>query len=217
MSTLPRVGARAPSGEDLLALACELGAATLSEAAGGDVALPTVLRPLDRDLPVAGWALPVLSPPGDNLWLHRAVWEAQPGEALVVDVLGGLEFGYWGEVLTEAARARGIAGLVISGGVRDAAAIRRMRFPVFSTGLCVEGTSKRQDGEGSVGEPIRLGSVKVSRGDLIVGDEDGVVVIPAADAARVVEAGLARQQRELGYIARIRAGETTLDIYGFDS
>jgi 4-hydroxy-4-methyl-2-oxoglutarate aldolase len=217
MSTLPRVGAPPASGGDLLALACELGTATLSEAAGGDVALPTSLRPLDRDLPVAGWALPVLSPPGDNLWLHRAVRDARSGEVLVVDVLGGLEFGYWGEVLTEAAQARDIAGLVIGGCVRDAAAIRRMRFPVFSTGLCVEGTSKRQDGDGSVGEPIWLGSVKISRGDLVVGDEDGVVVIPGADAVRVVEAGLARQQRELGYIDRIRAGETTLDIYRFES
>jgi 4-hydroxy-4-methyl-2-oxoglutarate aldolase len=219
MSSLPQITAvpDAPGGgDDLLALARELGSATLSEAAGGEVALPVALRPLDRDLSFAAWALPVLSPPGDNLWLHRAVRDARPGEALVVDVLTGYEFGYWGEVLTEAARVRGVAGLVINGCVRDASAMRRSRFPVFSTGLCVTGTSKRADGDGSVGAPIRLGAVKVSRGDLVVGDEDGVVVIAADRAAEVVRAGLDRQRRELDYLDRIRGGETTITIYGLE-
>lgn len=198
---------------DLLAAARELGSSTLSEAGGNRGSLPVSIRPLDRDVHLAARALPVISPPGDNLWLHRAVRDAQPGEVLVVDVGNGPEFGYWGEVLTEAALAHGVAGVVINGCVRDAAALRRIGFPTFCVGLCVSGTTKRPDGVGAIGEPIRIGTVEIHRGDLVVGDEDGVVVVPADRAAEVVAAGARRQAGERDIIARVRAGESTLKIY----
>ena len=198
---------------DMVATARALGASTISEAADGRGTLPTAIRPVDRTASLAGPALPVLSPPGDNLWLHRAVRLARPGDVLVVDVGGAFEHGYWGEVLTEAALAAGAVGLVINGCVRDAAALRRLGFPTFSTGLCVLGTSKRPDGVGSIGDPITVGTATVAPGDLIVGDEDGIVAVPAADAARIVARGVERQQAETAIISRIQAGETTMGIY----
>lgn len=197
----------------LLSQAGLLGAATLHEAAGRTGALPARLRPLDPDLPLAGTALPVQSPPGDNLWLHRAVYAADPGDVLVVDTGGGRDFGYWGEVLTVAARQRGIAGLVVNGGIRDGAQIRDLRFPAFHAGRCIRGTAKDPAGAGSIGTPVTLAGTVVRRGDLVVGDGDGVVVVPRERAVDVVAAGVERQRAEADYLRRLRTGETTLDIY----
>jgi 4-hydroxy-4-methyl-2-oxoglutarate aldolase len=121
--------------------------------------------------------------------------------------------GYWGEVLSVAARARGVLGLVIDGGVRDTDQLRERGFPVFSSSVSVRTTVK--DDPGTVGDPITLGGVPVRRGDLVVADADGVVVIPRGDAEAVLAAGLAREAAEAGYLSRIAEGELTLDIYGF--
>lgn len=190
-----------------------LSSATVHEAAGRIGALPSVIKPLDPRMQLVGAAFPVKSPPGDNLWLHRAVYAAAPGEILVVDTGDGLEHGYWGEILAEAAIARGLAGLVIHGGVRDSQRLIEMGWPVFAERLCVRGTGKDPNGDGRLGEPIRMGDVAVARGDLVVGDADGVVVIPAerADDIRVLSAE--RERAETGYIERLRAGDTTLGIY----
>jgi 4-hydroxy-4-methyl-2-oxoglutarate aldolase len=158
-------------------------------------------------------AMPVRMPPGDNLWLHRAVYAAAPGEVLVVDTGGRDEYGYWGEILTVAAAARGLAGLVITGGVRDVRRLAEIGLPVFSGSVSILGSAQDPAGDGVLGEPVTIGSVVVNRGDTVIGDADGVVVIAAADRARVLEAGAYRDAKEAAVMERLRAGETTLSIY----
>jgi 4-hydroxy-4-methyl-2-oxoglutarate aldolase len=190
----------------------ELGTATLYEASGLDCFLPATLRPVWSGAQVVGTALPVRTAPGDNLPLHVALEQARPGEVLVVDA-GGVPHGYWGEVLTVAAQQRGVLGLVIDGGVRDTDRLEALGFPVFSSWVALQGTAK--DDPGSVGEPLTLGRAAVARGDVVVADRDGVVVLPAARFDDVLAAGRARQQKEAAFLDRIRDGELTLDLYGF--
>lgn len=192
-----------------------LSSASLHEAAGRIGALPSAIGPVFPGARVAGPAFPVACPPGDNLWIHRAVYAAEPGDVLVVDVGGGTEFGYWGEILCTAALARDLAGLVINGGVRDRDALADLGLPVFSAGLCIRGTGKDVDGTGSLGAAVRIGEVFVGRGDLVVGDADGVVVIPQADTEAVLKAAVERDAKEAELMRRIRAGERTLDLYGW--
>jgi 4-hydroxy-4-methyl-2-oxoglutarate aldolase len=162
---------------------------------------------------VAGPALPVRCPPGDNLWIHRALIEAKPGDVLVVDCGEGDEFGYWGEILATSAIARGVAGLVITGGVRDSLALIELGLPTFAGRICIQGTVKDPEGDGAVGEAVTIGQVTVQRGDLVVGDADGVLALPAAVAATAVPAALARDRKEAEILERVRAGEPTLEVY----
>jgi 4-hydroxy-4-methyl-2-oxoglutarate aldolase len=199
--------------QDQLASAlAQLGAATLAESGG---------RPM-RDRIRAVWpgarlvapAFPVVCTPGDNLAIHVAVAEARPGVALVVDVAGARELGYWGEVLTTAAQTRGIAGLVIDGGVRDVDALERLAFPVFSTTVTLRGATKQRPG--SIGRPAVVGDVEVATGDWVVGDTDGVTVIPGDLCAQVLDAGRARAEKEEGLFTELRAGRTTLELLALD-
>jgi 4-hydroxy-4-methyl-2-oxoglutarate aldolase len=199
---------------DVVSVIGDLSAATLHEAGGKTGALPAAIRPIRLGMRVVGPALPVRGPSGDNLWLHRAIRAAAPGEVLVCDVGSEADFGYWGEVMAVAAQERGIAGLVITGGVRDGDQMAARGFPVFAQSISVLGTRKDPDGAGSVGAPIAIGSVTVHRGDVVVGDNDGVIVLPAGQAAQVAEAGRARDAAEAEIFGRLRAGESTIDIYG---
>lgn len=201
--------------EHLITRAARLGASTLHEAAGRIGALPSAITALYREQPaMAGPAATVLCPVGDNLWLHRAIYTAAPGDVLVVEVGAGEDFGYWGEIMATAAQQRGIAGLVISGCVRDAVQLQRLGFPVFSKGTCIRGTVKDPLRPGAIGGRLRLGDVVISPGDLVVGDADGVVVVPADQAEAAVVAGEARERTEAGVMAQLRAGGTTLEIFG---
>ena len=190
-----------------------LGAATLHEAAGRIGALPSGIQPLSPELSVAGPAFPVVVPPGDNLWLHHAIAQASPGDVLVVSTGGAREFGYFGEVMAVAALARGIAGLVIDGGVRDAAQMIALGFPVFADRRCIRGTIKDPRKSGSLGAPLTIGTTQIERDDLVVGDADGVVVIPEPRIEAVIALGAEREAAEAEYFARLRAGETTLGVY----
>jgi 4-hydroxy-4-methyl-2-oxoglutarate aldolase len=152
--------------------------------------------------------------PGDNLAIHAGVVRATAGHALVVSVGDDRELGYWGEVLTTAAEARGLAGLVIDGCVRDAAALEAHQFPVFSTGLALPGATKEH--AGTVGAPITVGDVEVSAGDWVVGDVDGVTVVPGAALEAVLAAGGARAEKEDGFFAALRGGATTVELLGLD-
>jgi 4-hydroxy-4-methyl-2-oxoglutarate aldolase len=188
----------------------ELGTATIYEASKLPCYLPPRISAVWRGAEVVGTALPVALAAGDNLAMHRAVEAAQPGDVLVVD--GQDEAcGYWGDVLTTAAQVRGIAGLVIDGGVRDTVRLEQLAFPVFSSRVAIRGTTKNDPGV--IGQPIRLGVASVRAGDIVVGDADGIVAIPADQLDRVVEASRARQSAETDYVRRIREGELTLDIY----
>ena len=192
-----------------------LPAATLHEAGGKIGALPAAIKPVAQGFRICGTAITVHSPGGDNLWLHRAVVLAQPGDVLVVYTNGVYEHGYWGEVMTTAAKVRGLAGLVIDASVRDADLLEQIGFPVFSRGLSIRGTGKDYGAIGWINEPVMIGNVTVNAGDLIVGDRDGVVAIPRSRAADVVEKAARREAEEAAICKRIEAGETTMQIYNF--
>jgi 4-hydroxy-4-methyl-2-oxoglutarate aldolase len=189
--------------------------ATLHEAAGKIGALPHAIKPVANSFRLSGPALTVHSPGGDNLWLHRALYAAQPGDVLVVSVSGAYNHGYWGEIMSTAAKHRGLAGLVIDGCVRDAVLLETIGFPVFARGLCIRGTGKDFDAQGWINAPTLFDDVTVLPGDLIVGDGDGVVSIPRARAAEVVMSSREREQTEARVLERLNAGETTLSIFGW--
>ena len=198
-----------------LARARAFGSATLHEAAGRVGALPSAIKPVEDSWVMAGPAFTVHCPAGDNLWIHRGLYAASPGDVLVVFASGGIEWGYWGDIMNTAAIVAGLAGLAIDGGVRDTAGLARMGFPVFSRGVCIRGTIKDHDGIAFLGQTVRLGEVLVRPGDLIVGDRDGVVAIATGRVDEVLEKAAAREADEADKIARIQRGERTIDIYGW--
>lgn len=189
-----------------------LGAATLGES-GGRPMSPRV-RAVWPGARLAAPAFAVRCTPGDNLGVHVGVARAPAGSALAIEVGIDREYGYWGEVLTVAARARGIAGLVIDGCVRDTAALEAHGFPVFSTGVALPGATKKLPG--AVGDTAEVGDVTVHTGDWLVGDADGVTVIAAAELDAVLEAGAARSDREQAIFDQLRAGKTTIELLGLD-
>jgi len=193
-------------------LLADLGAATLGES--GARAMRARISPVWRGAELAAPAYPVRCTPGDNLAIHAAVVRAPSGAALVVDVGDVHELGYWGEVLTTAAQARGLAGLVIDGGVRDVRALERLRFPVFAPTVALRGTTKKAEGTTGIG--IRCGGVAVDPADWVVGDDDGVVVVPGAEIDAVLDAARARAEREAAMFEALRGGTTTIDLLGLD-
>ncbi len=188
--------------------------ATLHEAMGKRGALPHYIRPVWHESKFYGVALTVQSRPGDNLLLHKAVSLAQPGDVLVVDNDGFLEAGLWGEIITVAAMQKGIVGLVTNGAVRDTLQIRELGFPVFCAGISIKGTTKAVPGK--INNPITFEGVIVNPGDIIVGDNDGVVAIPPGEAAQLLQAARAKEKAEAEVIAIIKAGGSTMDLLGFD-
>ena len=200
---------------DLLASAAKLPTATLHEAGKKIGALPSAIRPIALGMRVCGQALTVHSPPGDNLWLHRALAISQPGDVLVVFASNAYEHGYWGEIMATMAQTRGVAGLVIDACVRDGDLLAEMNFPVFSRGLCIRGTGKDFGAIGWINHPVPIGDITVNAGDLVVGDGDGVVVLPHASAAAIVAAGHQREQDEAAIVQRLKDGETTMAVYGW--
>lgn len=200
--------------DDLVAAARALGSATLHEAAGRIGALPGAIQAVAPSMRLAGPAFTVEVPAGDNLGIHRAIYAANAGDVLVVSTRGGTEWGYWGEILNEAALARGLGGLVIAGGVRDTHVLAEQPFPVFSDGVCIRGTLKNI-APYWLGRPVAIGDVVISAGDLVVGDRDGVVVLQPAAVEPAVAKGHQREADEVEKIAQIRAGVRTLELYGF--
>lgn len=189
-----------------------LSAALLLEAGGKRGALTNDFKPVYRGAKFFGCALTVKGYPGDNLMLHKAISMAQPGDVLMATVNGFTEAGLWGEIATAASQARGVRALVTDGAVRDTDQIEAMGFPVFSRSISIKGTTKRQ--AGLINHPITIGGVYVQPCDIVVGDTDGVVVIPLGEA----EAVLKRAQEIVAFedkvIAGIREGKLTLDLLG---
>jgi 4-hydroxy-4-methyl-2-oxoglutarate aldolase len=159
-------------------------------------------------------AFPVACSAADNLAIHVAVAEAPRGSVLVASVGLEPERGYWGEVLTTAAEARGIRGLVIDGGVRDLDALEGYRFPVFAVMIALRGATKENPGR--IGAAALVGDVDVLRADWIVGDADGVTVIPRDHLDEVIAAGRARAEKEARMFGELRAGKSTLQLLGLD-
>jgi 4-hydroxy-4-methyl-2-oxoglutarate aldolase len=190
----------------------ELGTATLGES--GARPFSPGLAPVWPGARVAGPARPVRCAAGDNLEIHHAVAAAARGEVIVAAVDGGAEHGWWGEVLTVGAMARGIAGLVIDACVRDTAAITTRRFPVWSAGRALPGAAKVA--RGVSGEPVGIRGTTVAPGDWVVADEDGIVVIGAADLDAVRSAGRQRADREALLFEELLRGRTTVELLGLD-
>jgi len=208
---MPGPGEDAPTATYVAELLA-LGAATVGESGGRP--MRARVRAAWRGARLAAPAYPVRCTPGDNLAVHVAVAHAPAGSALAVDVGDEDELGYWGEVLTTAAESRGLAGLVIDGGVRDTAALEAHGFPVFSTTIALRGASKARPG--AVGLPADVGGVRVSAGDWLVGDGDGVVVVPATALDDVLRAGRARADKEDAMFVALRQGRTTVELLGLD-
>jgi 4-hydroxy-4-methyl-2-oxoglutarate aldolase len=196
-----------------LARLAQLGAATVYEANGQEHALDAGLKPLDPTSTLAGRAVTQDLAPADNWYVHLALLECGPGDVLVIDAKGYLEAGPWGDVLTAAAQERGLAGLVIDGAVRDSQDIIASGFPVFARGLSIKGTTKIVPGRINV--PIAVGGVVVAPGDVIVGDADGLVRVPAAEVTTALAAAQARAAKEDHFVQQIRGSRaTTLDLLG---
>ncbi len=202
-----------PNDADIRALLREFGAATLGES-GARIMAPRI-APAWPGARVAAPAFPVRCTSGDNLAIHVAVAEAPAGSVLVVDVGELGDFGYWGEVLTTGAQARGILGLVIDGGVRDIVPIETLGFPVFASTIALRGASKNQ--AGAVNVPIRCGGASVVRGDWIVGDADGVVIVPGEHFYDVMDAAAERTKREAAMFEALKGGKSTVKLLKLDT
>jgi len=190
----------------------QLGAATVYEANGQRDALDPALKPLDPETRIAGRAVTVELEPGDNWFIHLALLEAGAGDILVVDAKGYVDAGPWGDVLTLAAQQRGVVALVIDGAVRDSRDIVAAGFPVFTRGVCIRKTTKRQLGRINV--PVTIGGVLIEPGDVLVGDADGLVRVRAEDVDSAVASSEARLAKEDAMRTDILAGATTLDLLG---
>ncbi len=190
----------------------QFGTATIHEAIGQRGALPSRIQALHLGMKLAGPALPIRSPGGDNRMLHKAIRAARPGDVIVADAGFCDEAGPFGDLMTLSAQAADIAGLVISGAVRDSNDIAQYGFPVFCIGRSIKGTTKTCDGP--VPDTIHIGGVQIAPGDIIVADADGVVVVPAAEEAEAVLLCHKREEKEANLRKRMEAGETLQDLMG---
>ena len=187
-----------------------LGAATVHEALGQRGYVDSAIAPLDPASRIAGRAYTVDSKEGDNLMMHYAISQAQPGDILAVDYKECMRPAAVGDLMAYSSLKRGLGGIVIDGAVRDAAPIVEMGFPMFARGLCITGPTKSQGGKVNV--PIVLGGCTIHPGDIIVGDRDGLVVIPSSELDEVVRRAQARDEREAAVRRRIDSGATTVEI-----
>ena len=184
----------------------------ICDANGGRGVMDAGIHPLDRHMQMAGRALTVACAAGDNLIIHKAVVLAQPGDVLVINCGGYLNAGVFGEMLALSCMARGIAGVVIDGSCRDVNDLIELGFPTFVRGVNPRGTIK--DTCGAVGGEVLCGGVTVRSGDVVVGDCDGVVVIPQEEAEEILDKALAKKKREDEMRPLLRAGGTTAELLG---
>jgi 4-hydroxy-4-methyl-2-oxoglutarate aldolase len=188
-----------------------LGTSTVHEAYGRSGLMKPYLRPVWAGGEAAGTAVTVLAHPGDNWMIHVAVEQCQPGDVLVVGCSADNSDGMFGDLLATSLMARGVKGLIIDAGVRDAKSLREMGFPVWSKAISAKGTVKAS--LGAVNVPVVCAGVNVIPGDAVIADDDGVVVVRPKDVADVVAKGEKRQADEEGKRNQLAAGQLGLDMY----
>lgn len=190
---------------DLVRQFATLPVANVSDAMSRMAAGGAALRPMHKGGVLAGPAVTVKARPGDNLMLHKALDIAEPGDVVVVDASGDLTNALIGELMVAYAESRGLAGIVIYGAIRDSATIRAGDFPVFAAGVTHRGPYK--DGPGEVNVPIAIDGMVIHPGDLVLGDDDGLVTVTIADAQAVLATASAKHAAETAQMEKIRRGE----------
>jgi len=187
-----------------------VGSATVHEASGRKGAVEAAIKPIARGVRLCGPAFTVQCHPGDNLMLHKALERAQPGDVLVASVGGHYEGGYWGGLMATSAHARRLGGLAIDGCIRDSEEIVAMGFPVFCRGFSIRGTAKAV--LGLINHPTVFGGIVVRPGDLILGDDDGIVVVDGKECAAILEKSIERKHAEEKKAEQLKAGISSVQL-----